>query len=557
MNKTNRQIVLVIFVTAISVLTLVVFFTARLVSPGDGTQVIFPPSGLRTDGLPVKPFVTSTGGLETNDVITAMEGLTANDLIREAFTGEWDYRAFLQKSTLEYTVLRNGKSLKLPVALGPFPLAVAIQDSWSIYLAMLLTCCVGFFVFIRRPFHLGAQLFLASCTLGAASTVVWTMQHQASDLLRGWVFPFEMAANTVLYFVGLSTILHFILVFPQRHPILTLYPRLVLWNYLGIWLIAIASILVRLPAAPTPAALLQLEMESENFSLIYFLFILLAVFSNLRRLTDATERRQMRWIAWGFLVALGAMGILVTIAIALDLPIQFFLPVAGLFLLALPFGMAIAILHENLFDIDLILNRTLVYLPLTAILAGLFAASITLSQKLFVSLTGQQSDAATVLTTLVVVAAFDPIKLQLQKLVDARFKEAPDPLERLNGFGEQLQSVLMAFDAEQTARRFLDEAITSFGAEAGAVHLLKDGKIKLSYCQGRWNGIPSLSVPLQSDGADFGRIELGARRIGSPYTEHDRAAFQKNANVVARAMALAELVRSKPVIEGEWRTRNG
>jgi hypothetical protein len=546
LNKNKLQVILAALVGAISALTLLVFFGARLAAPGDGTQVIFPPSGLVTEGVPVKPFVPATDGLQTNDLVTAIDGHTANALIRDAFTGQWDNSALLQKPTLDYTVLRDGRPLSVQVRPGPFPLARALEESWSIYLAMLLICLVAFFVFVRRPHLHAAQLFFVSCALGAASTMVWTMQHQASDLLRGWVFPFEMAANTPLYFLGLSAVLHFLLVFPRRHPLIIRYPRLVLWNYLGIWLIAIASVLLRLPAAPTPVALLQLEMESENLTLLYFLFIVLAIFSNLRRPADETERRQMRWIAWGMLVGLSAMGILVTLAIALDLPIQYFLAVAGLFLFAIPLSMAIAILRENLFDINLILNRTLVYIPLTAILAGLFAASITLSQRLFFSLTGQQSDAATVLTTLVVVAAFDPIKTALQKLVDRRFKEAPDPLKRLNGFGNQLQSVLLVFDAEQTARRFLDEAVAAFGAESGALHLKKNGDAELLYCKGEWKGTPSLSAPLQNNGSDFGRIELGARRIGSPYTEQDRTAFQNNANVVARALALAERTNTNP-----------
>lgn len=544
MGKRNPRVILAALSGLAGLLTLLVFFAARLAARGDGTQVIFPPSGLETEGMPVKPFVPSPNGLRTDDRITAINGLTTNNLLIASFTGNWSSGALLQQSPLEYTVLRDGRLLLIHVKPGPFPIVQALQDSWSIYLAMLLTALVALFVFIRSPHLPSAQLFFVSCALGAASTVGWTMQHQASDLLRGWVFPFEVFANTALYFLGLSAIVHFLLVFPRRHPLLVRYPRLILLNYLGVWVLAIAYVFLRATAARTPVAFFQLEMESENVSLLYFLVIISVVVSSVRRVQDETERRQLRWIAWGILVGLSAMGILVTLAIALDRPIQNFLPLVGLFLFAIPLSMAIAILRENLFDINFILSRTLVYAPLTAILAGLFAASITLSQRLFVSLSGQQSDAATVLTTLVVVAAVDPVKTGLQKLVDRHFKGASDPLERLNDFGEQLQSILLVFDEVRTARRFLDEAIAAFDAEGGQLELSKDGSGGVSYRKGQLSGTPSLSASLHVDGMDLGKVELSARRIGLKYTERDRAAFEKNAIVVARALALANRTQS-------------
>lgn len=84
--------------------------------------------------------------------------------------------------------------------------------------------------------------------------------------------------------------------------------------------------------------------------------------------------------------------------------------------------LAIAILRYRLYEIDLILNRTLVYGALTAVLAGVYTASITLSQRLFSALSGEKSDAAIVFTTLVVVTLFTPIKTRLQAIVDARLK---------------------------------------------------------------------------------------------------------------------------------------
>jgi hypothetical protein len=94
---------------------------------------------------------------------------------------------------------------------------------------------------------------------------------------------------------------------------------------------------------------------------------------------------------------------------------------AGCFL---PIAAAVAVLRHRLYDIDLIINRALVYIPLTGILGGLYTAGVALFQRLFVALTGDRSDAAIIVTTLVLASMFTPIRNWLQAMVDRRFKPA-------------------------------------------------------------------------------------------------------------------------------------
>jgi hypothetical protein len=90
----------------------------------------------------------------------------------------------------------------------------------------------------------------------------------------------------------------------------------------------------------------------------------------------------------------------------------------------LPVAAAVAILHHRLYDIDLILNRALVYIPLTGILGGLYAAGVALFQRVFTAVTGDKSDAAIVMATLVLAGLFTPVRNGLQSFVDRRFKPA-------------------------------------------------------------------------------------------------------------------------------------
>ena len=139
----------------------------------------------------------------------------------------------------------------------------------------------------------------------------------------------------------------------------------------------------------------------------------------------SVERAQLRWIA-AAVVVLSAGGIPFIIAryglqvdyASGELLLSIAL-VAGCFL---PIAAAVAVLRHRLYDIDLILKRAFVYIPLTGILGGMYAAGVAMFQRVFQAITGDTSDAAVVIVTLVLAGAFTPIRNWLQAFVDHRFK---------------------------------------------------------------------------------------------------------------------------------------
>jgi hypothetical protein len=86
-----------------------------------------------------------------------------------------------------------------------------------------------------------------------------------------------------------------------------------------------------------------------------------------------------------------------------------------------PIAIGAAILRYRLYDIDRIINRTLVYGILTATLIALYFVGIVLMQRLFVILTGQQSTLAVVASTLLIAALFNPLRRRIQSFIDRRF----------------------------------------------------------------------------------------------------------------------------------------
>jgi hypothetical protein len=167
-----------------------------------------------------------------------------------------------------------------------------------------------------------------------------------------------------------------------------------------------------------------------------------------RHVSGPVERRQTRWVVFGMVSALlGGLAIALPLNISPTLvpfgspyAFAFEAAVAG-FLLLIPLSIGVAILRHQLWDIDVIINRTLVYGALTASLALVYFGSVAATQTIFQALTGQeqQSQLGIVLSTLVIAALFTPLRRLIQGFIDRRFyRRKYDARKTLEGFSAKL-----------------------------------------------------------------------------------------------------------------------
>lgn len=264
-----------------------------------------------------------------------------------------------------------------------------------------------------------------------------------------------------------------------------------------------------------------------------------------RRVSTLEQRQQTKWLLFGMIGTLSVVSLYVLLVNVFGLlegagGVAVFQRMVGrtvrqIALLMLPFTLFFSILRYRLWDIDVLIRRTLVYAPLTALMAGLIAALVTLSKSLTLGVIGQNSIFATLGITLIAVAVGEPLKDWIQRGVDARFKYAPAPDVLMQKFAERVEHRLSLTVPDQLVRRFCDEAVTTFEASGGAAYLADGTTLRRVYVRGDVER-ELITIPVLGKTGRLGAIALGRRPFHRAYDRADSIALGRAANVVARAL---------------------
>jgi hypothetical protein len=289
--------------------------------------------------------------------------------------------------------------------------AYAAYQSVVAFAIYALGAAMSLLILWQRP---GSRIaLLVALALGTGAS--------AANMLHSLIAVYPAAAPLILmvqYISTVSIILVFF-VFPDGRFV----PSWLRW-WAAIFLINEFIIVFWGAAAfrPNPA----LGFAQGAIWLLTYVVVVAVQLYRFRTVSGPIARTQTKWVVFGLAASITVSLLLIAGAWllgAMSSPAYnlLFAVVTPLLFGLLPLTLGIAILRYRLFDIDLIIRRTLVYTALTALLVGLYFGSIVLLQGVFVTVSGQRSPISLVISTLLIAALFAPLRRRIQRLIDRRF----------------------------------------------------------------------------------------------------------------------------------------
>jgi hypothetical protein len=283
----------------------------------------------------------------------------------------------------------------------------------ALALATIVVCLVvSTVIVLRRPDDRMALLVaLLLVTLGPLTV---------SECVSGSPSPWQVP-NEYLSFLFLAL---FILVF-SLFPTGQFVPSFMRWI-----IVVFLAGLVR--PAFIPDALVRLQIYGVSLGYLAFLgeaaILVVAQLYRYRRVSSQVQRQQTKWVVFGFAVPITVFVIGIVPYLMFSVlagPSLLFLPafvaVQDILLLLIPLSFGFAMLRSRLWEIDVLINRTLVYGALTVSLAAVYVGLIIGLSALLQGIISQDNSVAIVLSTLAIAALFQPLRQGIQRLIDRRF----------------------------------------------------------------------------------------------------------------------------------------
>jgi hypothetical protein len=320
---------------------------------------------------------------------------------------------------------------------------------------MLVTfSTVGAVIAARRPNNAVGWSFSAiALALGVAFAAQfyadYTLVAAPGSLPGGAVTVWLSLWMPVLAFVAAT---FFCLLFPDGRP-----PSH-RWRWVG-WLAVVGGVLLMLGLSLTPGTLDErnypgarnpvgvegtgrflegMDTVGTGFALLGLLLAVVSMIVRFRR-SIGVERQQLKWVVYAGAVAAG--GFALTLFLSGPLANAVF-AAAFLAFIGVPVAAGFAIMRYRLYEIDILINRTLVYGALTAMLAVVYFGGVAATQAIFRTLTGQeqQPQLAVVISTLLIAALFNPLRRRIQSFIDRRFYRSKyDARMTLEAFSAKLR----------------------------------------------------------------------------------------------------------------------
>jgi signal transduction histidine kinase len=358
--------------------------------------------------------------------------------------------------------------------------------------------------------------------------------------------PMFTAAGAILNFIGYVCFVVAFYIFPNGRFV----PGWTRWLVI-LWTLYVASVYFLpedSPFHPRAWPLLSVPMAVGLFGSLIF-----AQAYRYRRISGPVERQQTKWVVLGFTAAITGSVLVVLPAMVYPELLQpgvpkvlyalFELTATNLVLLLIPLSIGVAILRYRLWDVDVIINRTLVYGALTASVAGIY---MLLVGALGAILPARGSLAVSLPAAGVVAVLFAPLRQRLQRGVNRlMYGERDEPYGVLSRLGERLEATLEPASVLPT---IVETVAGALKLPYTAISMARESGFEVAAAHGTPTGEETI-LPLTYGGRTIGELMLAPREPGDAFTPADMRLLQdlaRQAEVAVHAVRLtADLQRSR------------
>jgi hypothetical protein len=313
---------------------------------------------------------------------------------------------------------------------------------------VLLFMAVAIVIVFRAKWNWFA--WYSACVLVFIAEFAFYDEVYVAHYLPLWVFE----AGALFW----PLILLYFFLFPNGKPV----PRGALWVIAPSLVFHFAFqmsgfLLILFPNIPAKLTFENLVGPAQTLIIVVFLFIFGCQVYRYLRVSTREEKQQTKWFLLGFFYFL----VLSTLSEMLGSKNPYRAEVGLLIFAFIPLSVGVAILRYRLFDIDVIIRRTLVYGALTLTLGLVYFGSVILLQSLFGTITGQEnSPVAIVISTLAIAALFTPLRRRIQNDIDRRFYRKKYDAEKIvAAFGASLREQVDLEDLQAQIVAVVEETL--------------------------------------------------------------------------------------------------
>ena len=411
-----------------------------------------------------------------------------------------------------------------------------------------VTATLGAAVVIRAGSFLG-WLMLAATALGAVGALVHAVASAAVRTQQvGTITTVSAWLGQWIQIPAIASFIFVFLLFPSGR---LLSPR---WRWvaggaiLGALLVTVVAVLTPGPLAAQPTIdnptgvegagpfLESIEIIASALIAIGSASALVSLVIRLRR-AQGDEREQVKWLLFAA-VLLVLTGFFAMITEGPLNELSFVALLVGLF--ALPASLAIALTKYRLYNIDLVINRALVYVGITGCVIVIYVLIVGFMGSLLQQRVGL---VPALIATGIVAVVFEPIRRIAQEAVDRlMFGERKDPYVALTGLASTLQS---AIEPSEVLPTIVETLARSLKLAYVGIEAVDEGGIKIAASVGDPGTGTGETIPLVYQGAPIGKLIVVPRR-GDTLSPTDRLlveALAKNAGAAVHAVTLTEALR--------------